>query len=169
MSPLLGIYPKELKSDSWINISIPVFIALLFTEFCFLQIQTPHTENKTAERWVYCKAFNMQARKLKATRSNEFWVAHRLRNFYGINMELIWFFQLIGCLVVFLIWIKVAESGGKKSRNSVNRLGIGRLGGVFCWLLRAVNFCKFKFSLCACIDHLHFFPDISDFSLVPQQ
>ena len=77
VSPLLGIYPKELKSDSWGNISITICIASLYTEFGFWQIQTPHTENKSAERWVNCKAFNMQARKLQATRSNEFWVAHR--------------------------------------------------------------------------------------------
>lgn len=52
----------------------------------------------------------MSSRHLTASReiqgygNNEFRVAHRLRGFffYGINEEVIWLFQLIGCLVVFL-------------------------------------------------------------------
>lgn len=34
-----------------------------------------------------------------------------LKGFYGVNMEVIRLFQLIGCLVVFFICIRVTESG----------------------------------------------------------
>ena len=48
--------------------------------------------------------------------SNEFRVGHRLRDYYGVNAEVIWLFQQISCLgVFFLIWIRVAESWGQGS------------------------------------------------------
>lgn len=41
---------------------------------------------------------------------------HRLRNFYRVNAEAIWLFQLIGCLGIFsLIWVRVTESGEQGS------------------------------------------------------
>lgn len=40
--------------------------------------------------------------------SNEFQIAHRLRDFYGINKKAIWLFQVRGCPVAFfLTWIRV--------------------------------------------------------------
>lgn len=49
-------------------------------------------------------------------RNSEFWVAHRLKSFYEVYMEVIWLFQQIGCLLVFfLIWIRVATWGEQGS------------------------------------------------------
>lgn len=58
------------------------------------------------------QGFQPVSQETQGYRSNEFSVAHRLRDFYGVNTEVIWLFQKIGCLVVFfLAWIRVAESG----------------------------------------------------------
>lgn len=46
----------------------------------------------------------------------EFKVSHRQGIFYGVNAEVIWLFQLIGGLeVVFLIWIRIDQSGEQGS------------------------------------------------------
>lgn len=36
-----------------------------------------------------------------------------VKGFYGINTEVIWLLELVGCLVVIFIWIRVAKSGGQ--------------------------------------------------------
>lgn len=68
--------------------------------------------NKTKWKDDFIAGFQSASQETQGYGINEFRVAHRLRDFYGINREVIWLFQLIGCLVVFfLTWIKVAESG----------------------------------------------------------
>ena len=62
------------------------------------------------------QGFQPASQETQGYGSNKFWVAHRLRNFYGINTEVTWLFQMISCLVVFfLIWFRVAESGEQGS------------------------------------------------------
>lgn len=52
--------------------------------------------------------------------SSECQGTHRLRGFYGVNVVIIWLFQLIGCLVVFLpLGIRAAKSGEQGSPETV--------------------------------------------------
>ena len=61
------------------------------------------------------QGFQLTSQGTQGHRNNEFSVAHRLRNFYGKNAEVVWLFQLVCCLVVFfLIWIRVAELGRRR-------------------------------------------------------
>ena len=61
------------------------------------------------------QGFPLTSQGTQGYRNNEFSVAHRLRNFYGKNAEVVWLFQLVCCLVVFfLIWIRVAELGRRR-------------------------------------------------------
>lgn len=44
--------------------------------------------------------------EIQSYENNEFQVGHRLRDVYGINIEVIWLWQLFGCLEVFLFeWV----------------------------------------------------------------
>lgn len=48
-----------------------------------------------------------------------------LRYFYEANVKISWLFQLIGFLLVFPTWIRVAESGKQGSPNdTMTKLGI---------------------------------------------
>lgn len=92
--------------------------------------------NKTKWKDDFIVGFQSTSQETQGYGINEFRVAHRLRDFYGINREVIWLFQLIGCLVVFfLTWIKVAESGeqGGWESEQIWYLGIGWYP-VLCWL-----------------------------------
>lgn len=78
-------------------------------------------------------------------------------------MEVIWLFQLIGCLVVLFIWIRVVESGNEEVQRRHEQTWSLGIGGYH--LLGSKKGCKFlqgyvKFPLCDCIDCLHFVPDI---------
>lgn len=69
-------------------------------------------------------------------RSNAFPVAYRVKGFSGVNAEVICHFQLIGCLVVFLIWGRVAELGARKTKDGMKRLGVCGLASILCSFLR---------------------------------
>ena len=73
--------------------------------------------NKTKQKEIsLLQGFQPASREMQGYWSNEFRVAHRLKGFYEVNVEVVWLFQLIGCLVVFFpIWIRVAESGEQGS------------------------------------------------------
>lgn len=130
------------------------------------QTQTLHTEPNKTERWVYCKALDLQTREIEGYEGNEFWDSHRLRDFCGINVEVIWLFQLIDCLVVFfLIWTSVTESREQRSPEMVWADLVSGIG----WhlLLISEKSCKFlqsqaKFPLCSYTNYIHYFPDIND-------
>lgn len=66
------------------------------------------------------QGFALASQKIQGHGNSEFWVAPKLRDFYGINAGAIWLLQLISCLLVFfLIWIRIAESGEQGSPDMV--------------------------------------------------
>lgn len=54
--------------------------------------------------------FQTTSRKLMATQ-----LLQGLRYFYEVNVKVSWLCQIIGFLLVFLTWIRVAESGKQGS------------------------------------------------------
>ena len=98
-------------------------------------------------------------RAVSGFRSNEFWVVHRLRDFY-VNKY--------GSYLAFSTsyldngnWVRRT----RKSRDGVNRTGIRGSAGVFWYLRRAINSWKnyVKFPLCTWVEYPYFVPDVSDF------
>ena len=124
-----------------------MFIASLFTEFGFRQIQTLHTENKTAERWVYCKSFSLQAEKFKATGTalscsqNEEFLWDTRGTFLAD-----WLPQVLRPHRDADSWVRAV----RKSRDKVHRLGIWGPACILCGLLRSSvnswNLCQVSLS-----------------------
>lgn len=79
------------------------------------QTKTLHIKYDKAENWVYYKGFNLQTWKLRAIQAMNSMLLQNWRHFYEINMEVTWFFQLISCLLVFLILMRAAEPGEQGS------------------------------------------------------
>lgn len=94
--------------------------------------------------------------------SNEFWVARRLRNFYGINVEVFGFFSwFIAWWISFLTLDGWLSQVNKKVQEWHERLGTWELAGVLHWfLIGAINSCKsgclFTYSWSTWVDQLHF-------------
>lgn len=57
-----------------------------------------------------------------------------MKEFLQANVEVVWLFQLTGCLVVFfLAWVRIGESGKQgKSRAGINRPGLWGSVGTLC-------------------------------------
>lgn len=87
--------------------------------------------------------------KLENSRLQERWVSCRSQTagfWPGKCAKVIWLFQKSGSPVVFsLFCIREAESGPRKHRHGVDRLGAWELVGVVYWFLsRAVNPCSVR-------------------------
>ena len=52
-------------------------------------------------KFLHSYSFDPQPGNAKY-RSNTFQIVYRLRGFYKVDVEVIWLFLLVGCLVVFL-------------------------------------------------------------------
>lgn len=61
-----------------------------------------HILNKTKHKDEFTARLSTCKPGTQECRSDEFEVAYKIRDFYEMNAEVIWLFQLIGCLVVFL-------------------------------------------------------------------
>lgn len=112
---LLKIHNHEINNKITIIDSHKIMMSLLqIRHLLSVKNQTP--PRKKRRKMSSLQRFRSVRWETQVYRSSEFWVAHRQKSFYGVNMEVIWLFQQTGCLLVFfLIWIRVAAWGEQGS------------------------------------------------------